>query len=191
MIPGPSRVSTGSPTPPGWHIEVCCVSQDRLQSLEETPGDSRRRPVTVGELNRAHQGDRDLLLCAGAEEGWALLMRASCKPPAGQCRTLRCGTLYTLWIILPSLQLDDCLPESGGSRQTLIQANEATNSCQLPGSTDVCAHSRSEKPFSHSVKRLETTSRINLVVGFIKILDLQTQRQTGVFCPPAPLLPQY
>lgn len=29
----------------------------------------------------------------------------------------------TLWIILPSLQLDDCLPESGGRRQTLTQAN--------------------------------------------------------------------
>lgn len=230
----------------------------------EPGGDSRRRPVTVGELNRAHQEDRDLLLCAGAEEGWALLMRASCKPPAGQCRTLRCGTLYTLWIILPSLQLDDCLPESGGSCQTLTQANRLQTAVSFQDpltSVRIQGFSHSVKPhvsysrvkghlvhkvrhehsgvrlshsgeraltaFAHtqccrgggaylcyknfrlfpesrpiiphrrpgfvsaSVSHLETASRINLVVGFIKILDLQTQRQTGVFCPPAPLLPQY
>lgn len=39
------------------------------------------------------------------------------------------GDLQPSWkllrIILPSLQLNDCLPESGGSRQTLTQANVA------------------------------------------------------------------
>ncbi|MEQ2252593.1 hypothetical protein ILYODFUR_023353 [Ilyodon furcidens] len=46
-IPGPYRGCTGSPSPPGWHIntchcpKVCCISQHSLKSMKEIPGDKQ------------------------------------------------------------------------------------------------------------------------------------------------------
>ena len=59
-LPAAHSGCTGSPAPPGWHIhtcrrkKVCCVSQQS----QECGGDTRRRVVTRGDLDRTVEGQQ-------------------------------------------------------------------------------------------------------------------------------------
>lgn len=59
-IPGPYRGCKGSSKPPAWNINKSHCQKVCLQTCQEHRGDSRRKAVTLGELERAVTGPKPI-----------------------------------------------------------------------------------------------------------------------------------